>query len=190
MKDQTARAPNRDGEHLKAGKGGACAPLPDLIEGERKPGVRGPKPRVSAKMRHAMQLRLSKGLAWKECARVAGLSEAAIHAARAKPHVKAYWNELEALYQQDLEWLQKANKLRAHEVTREVMDDEKDNRIRLKAVELVTGGSRSGTQINVQTNVHNDQSGRYAYVRPGQQMVDITPLDTQSGNPDDETPEK
>lgn len=141
--------------------------------------------RVSAKVRRALQLRLDKGLAWRDCARLAGISEQGLHKARGTEKVKAYWHHLESLHDQDLAWISKANKLRAHEVTREVLDDEKDNRIRLKAVELVTGGSRQSPQINVQNNVHNNVSGRYSYVRPGQQMVDITPAEDQQAADDE-----
>lgn len=133
-----------------------------------------PKPRISAKLRKAIELRVYKGLLWVDAAQAAGLSPSGVFNQLSKPHVKEFTATLEGQRDQAIMAKEKANKLKAQQVLGDVMEGELDNRIRLKAVELVTREPRNQPQIavNVQTNVGG---GGYEYVRPGQQMVDITP---------------
>lgn len=146
------------------------------------PKKRGPKPRISAKMKIALTKRIENGLSWRECASVAGLSEQAIYKAIATPHVKVFMKELEALVSNDIEITRRSNKLRAYQAGRELLDQEDDKRIKAKMVELFTGEGRKGQQINVNqaVNVEANIGGGYEFVRPGQRIVDITPDEASS----------
>lgn len=142
------------------------------------------KGRLSPALRHAIRLRVERGLTIVQACRAAGLSQAGWHKAMQRDAVQEYVQGVQAQYVQNVQQARARHKARAYEVAAELMESAKSEQVRLKAVEFLAGEGRkdAATQVNVQIN----QGVRgYEYVPPGARVVDVT--DSLSGDQDEES---
>jgi hypothetical protein len=137
------------------------------------------KRRISDRVRHAVTLRVEKGLTGEEAAKLAGLSPAGFWKAWKQPHVQNLYSDLKAAYihrVMDRRELLRAKALIEAERLLEHADSEA---VRAKMVEFLAGEAR-GPAVSV--TVNQAPSG-YQYRRPldqassaiDGQAVDITP---------------
>lgn len=148
------------------------------------------KRRISAKVKAAIQLRVKEAKPWAECAKTVGMSEAGIHKARKQQHVIDHQRAVEAVYIQEVEAMRAPYKARAFEVAADLMENAKSESTKARMVEFLAG-ERKQTSVNVQVNNNLAPSEGYEYVRPGAQIVDITPsTDEPTVVPDPSEPSK
>ena len=130
--------------------------------------------RLSPKVRHAIDLYVTKGMSKAEAAREAGISEGHLYNYLMKEHAKAYEVEAKSQYLQDVESMKIPYKAQAFEVARDLMHNAKSESVRMRAVEFFAG-ERKGNAVNVAVSVNNHAASGYDYVPPGAQVIDITP---------------
>lgn len=110
------------------------------------------------------------------------MDESALGRALAKPHIKAYVDTQKALFITDMLKLKERAKAIAIAQGIDLMHSAQSEAVRARMVELFAGEAKAAPQFNVQIN--NDRGG-YEFPRPGQRLVDITPVpDTSSGDAD------
>lgn len=124
--------------------------------------------RTSAKTREAIGYIVSKGCTHEEAAKLAGMNRAALTRALQKPHTKAALEEARLQQVQAITEQKGLYKALAWKRAHEIAQTTKDERVALKAVELLTGESKAGPSVSVTVN-----AGGYEFVRPGQQLVEI-----------------
>jgi predicted secreted protein len=130
--------------------------------------------RVSARVRHALTVRVKEGRSWLECAERANLSEAGIHKARKQPHVQKLYEEMKAQYVQDIEALEGVHKARALEVARELLDQTESKQVRARMVEFLRG-ERGKPAVSVTLN--QQFNGGYEVAPRGAKLVEIVQSD-------------
>lgn len=147
-------------------------PLPKVLQ----------PPRMRPALREAVEFIVQKGVTQREAARLSGMNERALSRALLKPHIKAYVEHEKALFLTDMLKLKDRAKSIAIATGIELMHSAASEAVRARMVELFAGEAKAAPQFNVQIN--NDRGG-YEFPRPGQRLVDITPVpDTSSGDAD------
>ena len=91
-----------------------------------------------------------------------------------RPAVRDLYEQTELQFIQTIERRRKGYKARAVEVAADIMERGTSEAARMRAVEFFAGEMRSGAQVQVNIGA---TSGGYEFLRPGQRIVDITPLD-------------
>lgn len=153
-------------------------PLPKVLQ----------PPRMRPALREAVEFIVQKGVTQREASRLAGMNERALSRALLKPHIKAYVEHEKALFLTDMLKLKDRAKSIAIATGIELMHSAASEAVRARMVELFAGEPRPGASVAVQVNVDR---GGYEFVRPGQKMVDITPVpDTSSGDTDSQVTEE
>ena len=135
-----------------------------------KPAKRTYKRRVSAKVRHALTIRVKEGKTWIDAARAAGLSEAGIHKARKQQHVQEEYERIKQDYVAQIEKLEAVHKARALEVARELLDQTENKQIRARMVEFLR---REQPQAGPIVQINQQFNGGYEFVPRGAKVVDI-----------------
>lgn len=128
----------------------------------------GSKARVSAKARAAIGFLVKLGCTQEEAAKLADMNASALSRALAKPHVKEALIAAQEQRIKDINTSKPLYKALAWERAHTIAQTSKDERVSLKAVELLTGESRTGPSVSVTVN-----AGGYEFVRPGQRLVEI-----------------
>lgn len=142
--------------------------------------------RVSSKARAAIGFLAKLGCTQEQAAQLAGMNAAALSRALGQPHVQAALQEAKEQRIKAINASKPLYKALAWEQAHKLAQSSADERIRLKAVELLTGEGRpGGVQVNVQTNLHG---GGYEFVPPNARVVDIA-LDQASSDTDVDPPE-
>lgn len=139
--------------------------------------IAAPKPRkpqsraISARVRHAINLRVEKRLTGEEAARAAGLSSAGFWKAWKQPKVQALYAELKS--QHIKRQADKLDLIKAHavDVIEELLDPSQPPQIRAKMVELLRREAQSAPLVQINMNSPAQGFDGYSYPRP----------DTQSG---------
>lgn len=138
--------------------------------------------RITKKVKIAIDLMIQKGLHPQAAGPKAGMTYEGLYRAMRKPHVKRYIEERKADFIQSFERDKKASAVRALHVANDLMNNSRSDAVRMKAVEFVArvGGISPIDQSEIHVS-HSGPSAGYAWVKPGQMVVDITPeTDTQS----------
>lgn len=144
------------------------------------------KARISAKTKEAIGYLVTLGCTQEKAAELAGMNRSALTRALSKKHTKAALHEAQLQRIKDITSKKGLYKALAWEQLHKLAHDSTDERIRLKAVELLTSeGRQSGIQVNVQNNVQT--GGGYEFVPPNARVVEIA-LDQASSDTDAETP--
>lgn len=144
------------------------------------------KARISAKTRKAIGYLVTLGCTQEEAAKLAGMNRSALTRALSKEHTQTALHDAQLQRIKDITAAKPLYKALAWERAHRIAQESKDERVSLKAVELLTSeGRQSGVQVNVQTNVQT--GGGYEFVPPNARIVDIT-LDQASSDSDAETP--
>lgn len=130
----------------------------------------GANPRISARMRTAIQYRVRKGYNIIDACAKAGIAQDTWYKNFLKPHIKAFFEVEKLKYIQSVENLSDRHKARALEVAAQIMEESKSDAAKMRAVEFIRGGGKSGVTVNVQNNI---KSTGYEYAKPGQRIVEI-----------------
>ena len=161
-------------------------PRTSITKRGASPAGVGSRARVSAKCREAIGYIVTLGCTQEQAAKLAGMHRAALNRALAKPHVKAALHAAQDQRIKDINAKRGLYKALAWERCADIALNSKDERVSLKAVELLASeGRQSGVQVNVQTNVQT--GGGYEFVPPNARVVEIA-LDQASSDTDAETP--
>lgn len=137
------------------------------------PPLGGAKGRIAPALRRAMALRVEKNLTIGDACALAGYSESGWHLAMKRPHVAKALEDMRAAYIAKVQGKRDYLKARAYEIAEELMEKAENPQDKWKAVEFFTReASKSGPSVTV-----NVESPAYAYIRPGERMVDVTPSD-------------
>jgi hypothetical protein len=131
-----------------------------------------PKSRISARVRVAVEARARNGLSLAEAAKLAGLSRQGLIKALKRPEVAALLAEEMENVTQDFAGLRQVARVEALEVARRLLQESKDESIRLRMAQVLLAAEGKGDAAVV-VNVDARQGGGYEYVRPGQQVVEI-----------------
>ena len=140
--------------------------------------MKAPKPpRMTSKVRVAVEELIWKGKSVKDAAAEAGMNADALSRAINRPAIREYIEEQKSLLVLDVDKLKAHAKPVAILVGIDLLHNAKSEAVKARMVELFTADPKPGTQVNVQIN--NDRGG-YEYARPGQQVVEIRGADDQS----------
>jgi hypothetical protein len=131
---------------------------------------RAQPPRLSTKLRKAIDAIAQQGVTQRKAADDAGMNERALSKALKKPHVAEALESQRALFVNDMDKLKGIAKALAIQTGIDLMRDSKDERIRAKMVEFFAGEAKQAAQVQVNVDA---RSGGYEFVRPGQQVVEI-----------------
>lgn len=129
------------------------------------------KPRISSKVRAAIELRVRKGLSIEAAANAAGLSRNGLSKALKRPEVDRLLAETQERFVTEVSSQRALLRAHACEVASEMLESTTDDRVRLKLIELLmSDGKAPAVSVNVDARTG---SGGYEYLRPGQRLVEI-----------------
>ncbi len=131
------------------------------------------KPRISSKLRKAMELRVRNGLTINKACAEAGMSPAGYYKAMKRPAVKEHFEAVQHAYIQEAEQLRSLAKTRAIEVALDLMHNAKSETIRARMAEFLASEGKT-PQVAVHVDARQAPRG-YEYVRPGQEVVEVVP---------------
>lgn len=129
---------------------------------------------MRAALRKAVQLIAINGKPVGEVAETVGMNASALSRAINRPEVRAYIEEQKALYCLNADSLKGLAKALAINTGIDLMQHAASEAVKARMVEFFAGEARTGTQVNVNIGAN---SGGYEFLRPGQRIIDITPLD-------------
>lgn len=140
-----------------------------------------PKPRISRKVRDAVECRVREGLSIVAAAEKAGLSRNGFAKALKRPAVQDLVKEVQETFIRETEALRSTYKARALEVALDLMLNAKSETVRARMAEFLASDAKAP-----QLAVHVDarQQGGYDYVPPGCKLVEIVPNETASSSSD------
>ena len=131
------------------------------------------QPRISAKVRAAIDARVRKGLSIAASAEAAGMSRQGFSKALQRPAVADLLADTQARFVSEVESKRAFLRAQALEVAAEMLSKpETDDKVKLKLVEMLMGDGKTpavAVNIDASTNV----GGGYEFVRPGARVVDI-----------------
>lgn len=131
------------------------------------------KPRLSSKLRAAIQHRVTKGKTIKDACEEAGLSESGWHAAMRRPAVVTHLQEVQQRYVAEVEANRAAYKAQALEVAADLMRNAKSEQVRARMTEFLAsdGNANQGVQVNV--DARSMAPVGYEYIPPGAKVVEV-----------------
>lgn len=130
-----------------------------------------PRPlRIRAALRHAIDLRVKRGLTIAAACEEAGVSPQGFHKAMKRPAVRDYFQTVQMEFISNVESEKAIYKARAFEVGMDLMLNSKSETVRARMVEFFAG---DGKPPPVSVHIDARQGGAYEYRRPGQQIVEI-----------------
>lgn len=139
------------------------------------------KPRISAKLRHAIDLRVRKALTIAEACEEAGVSQSGWFAAMKRPAVQNALSEAQERFVKEAEALRATAKAAAIEVAIDLMKNAKSENVRARMAEfLLTEGKGAATQIAVNVDARSvPVAGGYEYAPYGREIetVEVAPHD-------------
>lgn len=135
-----------------------------------------PKPRISSKLRRAIELRVRHGLTIEKACAEAAMSPAGYYKAMKRTAVKEHFEEVQQAYILETEQLRSMAKARAIEVALDLMHNAKSEAIRARMAEFLAS---EGKTPQVAVHVDARQVQGYEYVRPGQKVVEVVPKNVE-----------
>ncbi|MGR3660325.1 MAG: hypothetical protein ACU0CA_03930 [Paracoccaceae bacterium] len=139
------------------------------------------QPRISVKLRKAINLRIRQGMSISRACEKASISEAGYYKAMKRPAVLEHHEDVKNRFVSEVEAQRASYKARAFEVAMDLMGNAKSETIRARMAEFLASEGK-GASANVAVQVNNNAAGGYEYVRPGQTVVEI------EGEPVEPTP--
>ena len=130
------------------------------------------KPRLSTKLRNAIDLHVRGGKTIKDACATAGMSTAGYHKAMKRPAVTDYLEEVQQRFVTEVESSKAVYKARALEVALDLMLNAKSETIKARMVEFLAGDGK-GPQVAVHVDARRQEPKGYQFLRPGQQVVEI-----------------
>ena len=137
-----------------------------------------PPPRLSAKLRRAIDLRVRKGVSIVEACREAGLSTAGWHKAMKRPAVQDHLRTVQATFVAEAEGLRALARARAIEVAVDLMLNAKSESIRARMCEFLASDAKV-SPVAVHVDARTIEAPGYAYQRVelGRRSIDGGPSD-------------
>ena len=127
-------------------------------------------PRMRAALRHAIELRVKKGMTVRAACEESGMSPQGFHKAMKRPAVRDYLQTIQLEFVASVEANKATYKARALEVGMDLMLNSKSEAVRARMVEFFAG---DGKVSPVSVHIDARHTGGYEYVRPGQQVVEV-----------------
>lgn len=141
----------------------------------KAPSTRNERPpRISTKVRAAVDARVCQGLSIAAAAEAAGMSRNGFAKALKRPAVQEHLRQVQEAFVAETEASRAVYKARALEAALDLMQNAQSETVRARMIEFLAGDGKS-PQIAVQVDARPHFGGAYEYVRPGQQIVDIVP---------------
>ncbi len=137
--------------------------------------------RVSAKLRAAINLRVTEGLSITEACGKAALSTQGWHKAMKRPAVRDHLEEVQRRFVAESDAKRALYRARAFEVALDLMLNAKSEAIRARMAEFLAGDGKA-PQVAVHIDARQERGG-YEFVRPGSRLVEI-----EDGNPGGKPP--
>jgi hypothetical protein len=132
-----------------------------------------PKPRISAKVRAAVDARVRQGLSIAEAAKAASLSKNGFAKALKRPAVQDHLQEVQRAFVAEAEASRALLKVRALEVAADLMMNAKSEAVRARMVEFLAGDGKA-PQVAVHVDARQTSPG-YEYLPRGSRIVEIEP---------------
>ena len=130
-----------------------------------------PKPRISKKVRDAIDLRVQDGLSIAAAAEKAGMSRNGLAKALKRPPVRDLVRKVQERIVIESEASRAVYKARALEAALDLMLNAKSEAVRARMVEFLAGDGKA-PQVAVNVDARQ-QGGGYESLRPGGQLVEI-----------------
>jgi hypothetical protein len=132
-----------------------------------------PKPRISAKVRAAIDLRVREGLSIAEAAKQASMSKNGFAKALKRPAVQEHMQEVQRAFVAEVEASRAVYRVRALEVALDLMHNAKSEAVRARMIEFLAGDGKA-PQVAVHVDARQTAPG-YEYPPPGSRVVEIQP---------------
>lgn len=161
------------GQELVFGRAGIWA-LPDLCRNacmKNLHSLPSPPPRISPKVRSAVDARVKQGASIAKAAEMAGMSKTGFAKALKRPAVQEHMRKVQETFVAEVEASRAAFKARAFEVALELMLNAKSETIRARMVEFLAGDGKA-PQVSVHVDARQQGAG-YEYVPPGSEVIEI-----------------
>ena len=129
------------------------------------------KPRISAKLRLAIDIRVRKGCTITEACEGAGISPAGWHKAMKRPAVQALLQNVQQRFVSEVNAGSAHRKAQALKVAVDLMHNAKSETVRARMAEFLAGDGRA-PQVSVHVDAQGAPTG-YEMARPGQRIVEI-----------------
>ena len=136
-----------------------------------------PAPRISAKVRDAVEFRVREGLSIAVAAEKAGLSRNGFAKALKRPAVQDLVRQVQEVFVIESEAARAVFKAQALEVALDLMLNAKSESVRARMVEFLAG---DGKNPHVAVHVDARQTGGYEYLPKGARLVEIESANPQS----------
>ena len=134
---------------------------------------------MRAALRKAIDEIVFKGRTQRDAAKEAGMNETALGRALQKPHVAEHVETMKAQALIDATKLRGLAKAMAIQTGIDLMRSSTSDAVKARMVEFFAGEIKQGTQVNVNIGA---ASGGYEFLRPGQRIIDITPIDSAASD--------
>lgn len=132
-----------------------------------------PKPRISAKIRAAVECRVREGLTIQAAAEKAGLSRNGFAKALKRPAVLDLMDATQRKFIADVDGRRALLRARAYEVAAELLEKTTSESVKVRLIEFLCGdGKAPQVAVHVDARQEHRPAG-YEYVRPGQKVVVI-----------------
>ena len=131
-----------------------------------------PPPRLSAKLRRAIDLRVRKGLSIAKACEEAGLSTAGWHKAMKRPAVQVHLQKVQEAFVAEVEGRRAYLRARAFEVALDLMENAESETVRARMCEFFASDAKV-SPVSVHVDARTIEAPAYAYVRPGEKLVDV-----------------
>lgn len=133
-----------------------------------------PRPsRLSAKLRAAIDVRVTEGLSIVESCAKAGLSPQGWHKAMKRPAVRNHLEVVQRRFVAESDAKRALYRARAFEVALDLMLTAKSEAIRARMAEFLASDGKA-PQVAVHVDARAVERGGYEFVRPGQKLVELT----------------
>ncbi len=127
-------------------------------------------PRISPRLRHAIELRVTRGMSISDACDKAGISRAGFHKAMKRPAVVDLVAQTQASFIAGTETLRSTAKRQALETALDLMRNAKSEAIRARMAEFLAADAKlSPVAVHIDAR---SPGGAYEYLRPGQRIVD------------------
>ncbi|SFR98438.1 hypothetical protein [Yoonia litorea] len=129
------------------------------------------KPRISKKLRQAIEIRVRKGATILAACEEAGLSPAGWYKAMQRPAVVDLLQEVQNRFVSEVSAGSAHRKARALKVAEDLMHNARSENVRARMAEFLAGDGKS-PQVAVHVDARSTSRG-YEMVRPGQRVVEM-----------------
>lgn len=129
-----------------------------------------PRPRISPKVRAAIELRVHEGLSIQAAAETAGLSRNGFAKALKRPAVQDLLSDTQRKFVSAVDSRRALLRARAYEVAAKLLETTTNENTKVRLIEFLCGDGKA-PQVAVHVDARQEpRPGGYEYVRPGQKI--------------------